>query len=174
MSPRITRTSNSDHRPWIWLSSGTTGQWIKGISYMEPVNDVIGDFASPCKAYTLTFDDDGKVAYAYLKKGKTILGDVWVYNRCPTPVEPEWKDRNKLPFANCQAYTADGGHLKKPVTLDDISVEWENVDDQPKAYVYLFGDLVASVGIGERPGHARFALRDGPLAKRLVIEKSKN
>jgi hypothetical protein len=35
---------------------------------MGRVNDVIGDFSSPSGEYTLTFDDDGKFAYAYPKR----------------------------------------------------------------------------------------------------------
>jgi hypothetical protein len=132
---------------------------------MEPVNDVLGDFASPCGVFKLTFDDDGKVAYAYLKQGRTILGDVWVYNRCPTPDQPEWKDRTKVPFANSKAYVKEDGHLDEPVTLDDIKVDWQYADEQPKAHVYLFGDLVAIVGVGDKPGYSRFASKDGPLAK---------
>jgi len=137
---------------------------------MESKNDIIGDFTSPCGAYTLTFDDDGKVAYAYLKKGKAILGDVWVYNHCTTPEQPEWKDRSKLPFANCKDYMKEEGQVVRAVILDDISVKWEYRGEQPRAYVYLFGDLVASVSVGEKPGYARFASRDSPLAKLMVID----
>jgi hypothetical protein len=135
---------------------------------MDPETDFVGDFRSPCGAYRLTFDDDGKVAYAYFKQGDAILGDVWIYNRCPTPDQPEWPDRGKLPFANCKGYTRTEGHLERPVALEDISVGWEYAGDEPKAYVYLFGDLVAVVGAGDKPGYARFAERDGPLAKVMV------
>src|SRR5271157_5368984 len=136
---------------------------------MEPLNDVIGDFTSPCGLYMLTFDDDGKVAYAYLKKGNAILGDVWVYNRCPTPDQSEWKDRGNLPFANCKGYMKDEGRVNTPVILDDINVEWEYAGGQVRAFVYICGDLVACVGLGEKPGFARYASRDGPLAKLMVI-----
>jgi len=136
------------------------------------MNDVMLDFASPCGMFKLTFDDDGKVAYAYLKQGQTILGDIWVYNLCPTPDQPEWKDRTKMPFANCKAYMKEEGHITESVTLDDITVEWQHTDEQPKAHVYLFGELVASVGVGDKPGFCRFASKDGPLAKVLVIDPS--
>ena len=59
---------------------------------MEIRRELMLDFVSPCGAFTLTVDDDGKVAYAYLKKEKKILGDVWLYNRCPAPDEKEWQD----------------------------------------------------------------------------------
>jgi hypothetical protein len=43
---------------------------------MCPTNDIICDFPSPCGEYTLTFDDNGKVAYAYLKNNGNIVDDV--------------------------------------------------------------------------------------------------
>ena len=49
------------------------------------MQELIINFPSPCKSYTLTFEGDSKVAYAYLKKEDKIVGDVWIYNRCETP-----------------------------------------------------------------------------------------
>ena len=137
---------------------------------METAMDVLGDYDSPCGTLTLTFEDDGKVAYAYLKQGGVIVGDVWIYNRCMTPDEPEWKDRAKLPFANSRAYTSKEAHVRKLVTFDDVRVEWRDADPYPVACVYLFGDLVATVGVGDKPGYSVFAAKDGPLAKRLAVE----
>jgi hypothetical protein len=138
---------------------------------MQPEWDVIGDFFSPCGGYKVMFDDDGKVAYAYLKKGGAIVGDVWLYNRCPTPDQTEWKDRDNLPFANCKGYMREEGRLQKSVRLDDFRVAWKYAGDEPKAYIYVCGELLASVGVGEKPGCARFATRDGPLAKRMVLDE---
>ena len=33
------------------------------------------------------------------------------------------------------------------------------------ASIFLFGELVATVGLNEKPGYSRFASKDGPLAK---------
>ena len=107
---------------------------------METANDILADFVSPCGLFQLTFEDDGKVAYAYLKQGNAIVGDVWLYNRCPTPEEPEWKDRTKMPFANSRAFTRDEGHFRKSVALDDIRVEWQYENEQPTACLYLCGE----------------------------------
>ena len=71
---------------------------------MDTANDIMVNFDSPCGVFRLTFDDDGKVAYGYLKREDTILGEVWIYNRCPTPEQTEWKDRRNLPFANCRGF----------------------------------------------------------------------
>jgi hypothetical protein len=136
-------------------------------------NDVLCDFNSPCGQYRLTFDDDGKVAYAYLRRGSAIVGDVWVYNRCPTPEEPEWKDRRNLPFANCKPYTSDEGTYLHTIAASDISVNWMYRNDEPTAFVYLAGKLVASVGVGQKPGSSRFASMDGPLAKKLLVDSQR-
>jgi hypothetical protein len=40
---------------------------------MKPVNDLMLNFVSPCGSYMLTFEDDGKVAYAYMKKETRLL-----------------------------------------------------------------------------------------------------
>jgi hypothetical protein len=136
---------------------------------MESDNDLMLDFVSPCGEFKLTFDDDGKVAYAYLKKGKDILGDVWLYNRCPTPDEKEWEDRKNLPFANRKGFMTESGHFETPPTIDEVTASWQYSGEQPTASVFLFGELVAKVGVNDKPGYSRFALRDGPLAKVLFV-----
>jgi hypothetical protein len=138
---------------------------------MAHPQDLMLEFASPCGTYRVTFDDDGKVAYAYLEQGEAILGDVWLFNRCETPDRSEWSARSKLPFANCRGYMKDEGRVQEPVSLEDVTVEWEYTDERPRAFVYLFGDLVASLSEGEKPGFSRFASIDGPLAKRMVLEE---
>lgn len=137
---------------------------------MKSANDILGNFSSPCGGFTLTFDDDGRVAYAYLKQGDMVVGDVWIYNRCKTPDEPEWRDRTKIPFANCKPYVKNDGHCL-PSTLNDISVKWAFEDELPKAFVYFLGDLVAVVGVGDKPGHSMFASKNGPLAKVLALQE---
>ena len=134
---------------------------------MVSVNNVSADFSSPCGVYTLTFDVNQQVAYAYLKTVATIVGDVWVYNRLPAPDRSEWADRRNLPFANCKDFTKDEGQIEKLVTIDDIKFEWKYSAGQLTAHLYLFGDLVASVTPGKKPGRARFASKDGPIAKSM-------
>lgn len=124
------------------------------------------DFDSPHGDLTLTFDDDGKVAYAYLKRDGKIVGDVWLYNRCPTPDLPEWKDRNNIPFANCKAYVHDDCRMTRSIRLKDVEVEWENNE---RAYIYIFDALYGVVGVGDKPGYARLAAKDGPLAKVMEV-----
>ena len=130
------------------------------------------DFASPCGAYKLTFEDDGKVAYAYLKGNGSIVGDVWLYNRCLTPDSPEWGDRSRIPFANPREFAASAGHVTRPGDVGDVLVEWEyeSGSERPVAYVYVFEDLYGVVGVGDKPGYARHAIKSGRLARVMEIE----
>jgi hypothetical protein len=133
-------------------------------------NELMLNFASPDGHHVLTFEDDGKVAYAYLKENEKIVGDVWLYNRCPTPEEPEWVDRDKIPFANSKAYVT-GGSMERTLRPKDVLVDWESDSRGPVAYVYIFEDLYGVLGVGDKPGYARFASKDGPLAKVMVIDR---
>jgi len=141
---------------------------------MSSEQSLLLDFTSPCGKYLLTFDDDGKVAYAYLKKKrprKSIVGDVWIYNRCPTPKRPEWESVENIPFANCRPYIGTGGRMTLDVESDDVAVDWEYESDLPIAYIYVFEQLYAAVGVGDKPGYSRFANKDGPLAKVMEFEE---
>lgn len=139
------------------------------------MNAVLVDFVSPCRKFRIAFDDNGKVAYAYLKTQNAVVGDVWLYNRGTTPSVPEWGDRNKAPFANPRGYAGKGGLLRRKVCEDDVSVEWYYEDDEttPVAYIYVFQDLYGVVGVGDKPGYARHALKNGPLAKVMDIDWDK-
>lgn len=132
---------------------------------MESGSELILDFISPCGEFKVTFDDNGKVAYAYLIKGQAIVGDVWLYNRCQAPDEKEWQDHGNLPFANRQGFMTEEGQFKKPLTVDGVTVDWQYLKDQPTAYVRLFGEIAAKVSVNDKPGYSRLAARDSPLAK---------
>jgi hypothetical protein len=127
-------------------------------------------FEEPAGSHTLVFDDCGKVAYAYLKAGGTIVGEVWLYNRCPTPAEPEWTNRTLIPFALSREYLADGGMVEDAVREDDVAVNWEYENGQVVAYVYVFGELYGVVGVGDQPGCARYACKASRLARVMEIE----
>lgn len=131
---------------------------------------MIVSFRSPCGRYVLTVEDDGKVAYAYLKCRDDVVGDVWLYNRCPTPDDPEWHDRSKIPFANSRAYASERGRLETEVKESDINVDWESEHGVPVAFVYIARNLYGVVGVDDKPGYARFAVKDGPLARVMIID----
>jgi hypothetical protein len=129
------------------------------------------DFRSPCDRYSLVFEDDGKVAYAYLKEAGAIVGDLWLYNRCLTPQDPGWHDRTRIPFALSRDFVADGARLTRPVGSADVRVKWHYEGDVPVAYIYVFEDLLGVVGHGDKPGYARHAVVDSRLARVMQIDE---
>jgi hypothetical protein len=83
---------------------------------------------------------------------KTILGDVWMYNRCPAPPEPAWKFTNisppTMPFANPNTHVADTG-FDPPESEHDITVQWIGPHDTPTAAIFIYGSLHATLKRGE-------------------------
>lgn len=120
---------------------------------------------------SVIFDDNGKVAYAYLVQADSgITSDVWLYNSDVTPVEPEWKDHAKMPFLNPLAFVTE--KTISPIKDEqDIEVGWLD-DGSGKiigADLLLRGELCGRLLAGSRPGWAKLARKDGPLARVLVI-----
>lgn len=118
---------------------------------------------------TVVIDDDGRVAYAYLLDvDDQLCGDVWLYNRCVAPIDPEWRDRGMAPFANPKEYVRDVEFVP-PVSGDEFSVRWDNTNDGYVATVLLRGNIFATLKEGVKPGWAVLAKKDGPLAKVLGV-----
>ena len=118
--------------------------------------------------YAAVFEDDGRVAYAYLCKGRDIVGDVWLYNHGTAPVEPEWEDPSRMPFANPREFTNHG--LFEPVKdASEVGFEWSE-GDPPALLIFIRGDLFAKLIPGSKPGWSKLAIKDGPLALVLPEE----
>jgi hypothetical protein len=129
-----------------------------------------GRFIDDRTGYSTVFDDDGRVAYCYLlDESESIVGDVWLYNRCSTPVDPEWKDPENMPFANPQAYVNAATHDVVQVvdTISDVSVDWDDESGKVKANILIRNKLFAILIEGVKPGWSVLASKDGPLAKVL-------
>ena len=47
------------------------------------------------------------VAYAYLRDGDALVGDVWLYNVGADPASVDWHDPALMPFCNPAAYCGD-------------------------------------------------------------------
>lgn len=128
----------------------------------------IREFAAPGGRQTVIVEDDGRVCYAYLLDGDgKICGDVWLYNRCPTPAEPEWHERENAPFANPDPFVDRDAIFFLPASAADIAVEWDVESDAVTARLYLDQKLFAKLTSGAKPGWSRLAAKDGPLARVL-------
>ena len=137
------------------------------------MSEMFLQFEHPNGIHALVFEDDGDVAYAYFLEHKSILGDVWLYNRCPAPLEPAWQHAESFPpskpFANPLSHVARTGFI--PPTADhQITVQWDGPPESPMASVFIHGSLHATLKPGERPGRCKLASKNGPLAKVLSAE----
>jgi hypothetical protein len=121
---------------------------------------------------TVFIEDNGRVAYAYLMDDAgTVCSDVWLYNRCAAPDEPEWTSPEKLPFANSRAYVRTDAGLELPSSTSDFFVHWgRDSSGLVHADVRICDRLVARLVPGVKPGWALLAMQDGPLARVLAEE----
>lgn len=123
--------------------------------------------------YSAVFEDDGRVAYAYLLDGDEIVADVWLYNRGPAPPEPEWRDPSRMPFANPEGF-ASVERLAPAADESEVGFRWRHSTEGAVASldVLLRGEVVGRLKPGSKPGWAKLAARDGPLAR--VLEDGDN
>ncbi len=127
-----------------------------------------GKFTDENSGYSIIFDDDGRVAYAYLLNSKEeITADVWLYNRCATPVEPEWPDPEKMPFANPISYAEDHSKFSGVNDISDLSVNWIDNSNAIEARIFVKNKLFSVLVEQVKPGWCCLAKKDGPLAKVL-------
>ena len=101
---------------------------------------------------SVAVEDDGRVAYAYLiGADDRICGDVWLYNRCVAPEEPEWCSMDNAPFANPASYVADCEAFRPANSGADFSAEWVREDGGLVAKLFLRGELLAVLKEGANP-----------------------
>jgi hypothetical protein len=128
----------------------------------------VARFNSPSSRMAVIIEDDGRVAYAYLLNGEgQIRGDVWLYNRCQTPADPEWHDRTNAPFANPATFVDEVRCFRAPDSIEDFFVKWDEAGQSDVAEIYLFNECFAKLKDGAQPGWSLLAAKDGPLARVL-------
>jgi hypothetical protein len=111
---------------------------------------------------TVVIEDDGRVAYAYLRRGGEIVADVWLYNVAATPEEPTWTDRSEVPYLNPRRYCT---REEFPRITANTRVTCSVVSEQVE--IRVEGQLIARLQPGIKPGWSRLARMNGPLAKPL-------
>jgi len=132
------------------------------------MSELMAIVKDPKSEYAVVFEDNGRVAYAYLRQEGKIVSDVWLYNRVETPSQPDWTDRSKMPFLNPQGFTTDD-QPPLPSRPEDVTARWVQDGDRLEAVeVFLKGQLWAKLAPGVKPGWSRGAARVGPLAQPLV------
>lgn len=129
--------------------------------------DLLLEFQHAETGLAVVIDDDGRVAWAYLRTADgEVIGDVWLYNHGPAPEEPDWTDPTQVPFLNPASLARD---LEQPPARarDDVAVEWTVDGELLLADVFLRGELLARLSPGSQPGWSTLAKDDGPCARVL-------
>lgn len=127
------------------------------------------EFTDAKTGYAVVFHDDGRVAYGYLyDPNNEIIADIWLYNRCETPREPEWRTRDMLPFANPIEYSKGHEGFTPVNDNSEVTVKCAPQDHGGmRAIIYIRGEVFGIMEDGSKPGWARMAAKDGPLANVL-------
>jgi len=123
----------------------------------------------PVSGYSVIVEDDGRVCYGYSRSADGgMVADVWLYNRCKAPAEPEWGDRARAPFANPVDFAEDPVSFALPNDEAEIVIRWSNNENtNHSAEIILRGLIIGKLQVGKKPGWALAAVKDGPLAKAL-------
>ena len=131
---------------------------------------LLAQFDNDDLGISLWFEDDGRVAYAYLARGGVFVADVWVYNRADAPASPEWKgSRDAAPYLNPREFVTESMPFALPSRERDVSVRWlAGPRERVGAEVIVGGVMAALIHEGDKPGFAAAASRDSPVARRLV------
>ncbi|TDQ09202.1 hypothetical protein [Pedobacter metabolipauper] len=113
--------------------------------------------------YSVTIEDDGKVAYAYLFKDSGIIGDIWLYNQDPTPEITSW-NKHDMPFLNPKEYIKY--NIEPIISVNEINLSWSILEnnDIDEVLIYINNKLIAKLTPGSTPGWSTCVLKNGPLA----------
>lgn len=113
---------------------------------------------------SVLIEDDDKVCYAYLLRGKRIVGDIWLYNIAPTPNEAEWHSKENLPFLNPEEFVKE--NLEPFDAWSPVEVTWD-FSEEIVANIFLASRLIAMLKEGSYPGWSSLVTKDGPLAQKI-------
>jgi hypothetical protein len=135
--------------------------------------DITIEFKSLIYEMSTIFEQNSKVAYAYLLDQEEVISDVWLYNIDYTPQIPEWKNNLcEMPFRNSIEYVSPVV-FKPVINQDEVRVEWiEESDKYIVAKILIRGELVGILGRDHKPGWSKMALANSPIAKILNEEQS--
>ncbi|WP_105375094.1 hypothetical protein [Neorhizobium huautlense] len=131
--------------------------------------ELIAEVIDPVSGSRVVFEDDGRVAYAYLLSSEgEITSDVWLYNRSPTPKKATWHDRKAAPFLNPAEFVRTDIAFALPEHPADIMVVWDVIEKPNVSLcIHIHEELVGILATGSKPGWSLLAANDGPLARKF-------
>ena len=95
----------------------------------------------------------------------TDFEDVWLYNQAETPAEPDWTDKENLPFLNGQEFVRD--NIPPILNVDEVRVEWTDDLEVGGVLLYIRDQFTAKLTINSKPGWSTNVTKDGPLARTI-------
>ncbi|WLQ14314.1 hypothetical protein O5O45_31850 [Hahella aquimaris] len=124
-SRRITATLDKNPLKLIVKSGGQSRKPTGKASGIVADLTIWNKFVHKESGYSVVIEDDGRVAHGYmLNQTEKIVSDVWLYNRCESPSEPEWTNPENMPFANSASFT-DNEYKFTPINkISDMDVFW--------------------------------------------------
>lgn len=129
-------------------------------------------YSADCTKFSLIFEDDGRVCYAYLLQNTDIIGDIWLYNQSPTPLDTIW-NKTDLPFLNPAEFVKDDIIIQPITSESEIDIGWSYFSGEcilGQVKIFVRGKLLAIMKPGSTPGWSIAVKKDGPLAKKLINE----
>lgn len=127
-------------------------------------------YACPDSDFVVVVEDDERVAYAYILDEDEIVGDVWLYNRHPSPAQIDRAASTGTAPLNHAPCVAVDRQLSPPLAPhEDCEVMWTMTEQGAveTADVMIRGRLYARLAPGAKPGWCIAAAADGPLARVL-------
>ncbi len=128
-------------------------------------------FIDPAVDFSIVFEDDGRAAYAYLlDPDNKIVQKVWLYNVADAPaelIEPVGEARGDPPL-NPAEFVDDRIDFRQVTDIEDVVVTWvEDGAGTQTAVIDIYGQIHATLTIGEEVGRCRLARKDGPFAQAM-------
>ena len=124
--------------------------------------------------YSVIIENDGKVTYGYLLCDQDIVGDVWLYNEEVSPEKPLWDQKENFPFLNPLPYVYERSQKYVINSKNDISISWSKNESILRASIFIHNELIGVLERGIKPGWAKHAKKNGPLAKTFKNLKTLN
>jgi hypothetical protein len=137
--------------------------------------DIMIEVKDNSRDISAIFEQNNRVAYAYLLLEDTIVSDVWLYNIDYSPELPEWKDSScEMPFRNAAQYVWQKTFqpINKSSEVAMIWIEEQNVIIG--AEIFVRDELLGVLLNGHKPGWSKLALVDNPIAKSLSENQKYN
>lgn len=125
-------------------------------------NEVVMRFDELGTSRAVVLEDDGRVAYAYLLEGNSLVSDVWLYNVDAAPESADWNIQSAMPFLNPAPFCKQEA-IPRLSLQSIVNCDWEDIG----VVITIDGIVIARLERGAKPGWSHLARKSGPLAHPL-------